>query len=260
MIKRIDHILIHTPTVQKTIKEFEKVFGIEAVGPLKHYTYFSSGMFDFGNVAIEIVQMGEKKDFEPYLYGVAFEPEVSSWETIDKLDKKSIPHTLPLLAKADNNLSWTTISMSGLLDNPALIPYGNKGAVGNNFLTHMMAKFFSKLMEVKFIAQSMVKDIGKSSVFFCEYHDIPKIESRSLKEEENPYGITGVASIMIEKKEDNNTWEILGKPTDKTSVSLEFTASIENRLKHIVLNTTRDYNDKDIMIGDVKFRLKKDAN
>ena len=52
----------------------------------------------------------------------------------------------------------------------------------------------------------------------------------------------------------------LGKPTDKTSVSLEFTASIKNQLKHIVLNTTGDYHDKEIVIGDVKFMLKKDAN
>lgn len=260
MIKSIDHILIHTPTPEKTLDEIEKVFGIEAYVPLTQYSYFRSAMLCFGNVDIEIVEMGEKKGFEPYFYGVAFEPEKSSWETVDALQTCTIAHTLPVRVHAEANnvsFSWTSISLGGFLDNIIKVPYGTNWMFGNNLYTHMMSRLFSTLMKSDTISKASVKDPGEASLFFCEYHDIAQENRAKVREiflqNGGTYALTGVEAIMIEKEPNNRSWKKLGAPISKDSAVLAFMESDKNRLNHIRLTSRNSYYDKVIMIGDVKF-------
>lgn len=255
MIERIDHILIHTATPEKTLAEMEKAFGIKAYIPLTQYGFFRSAMLCFGNVDIEIVEMGDKKGFEPYLYGVAFAPSTSSWNTIDALQTQAILHSLPVRIYAES-FSWTSISLGGFLDHEMKVPYGTNWMFGNNFYAHMMSRLFSTLMKSDTISKASGKDKGEASLFFCEFHDFPEDRAKAKKaflQDGGKYGLAGVESIMIEKEPDNRLWEKLGAPISKDSAILAFTQSDKNRLNHIRLTSRNSYYDKEIMIGDVKF-------
>ncbi len=255
MIDRIDHILIHTATPEETLDEIEKAFGIEAYIPLTQYGFFRSAMLCFGNVDIEVVEMGEKKGFEPYLYGVAFEPSKPSWETIDALQTQAIPHSLPVRIYTET-FSWTSISLGGFLDHEMKMPYGTNWMFGNNFYAHMMSRLFSTLMKSDAISKASGKDKGEASLFFCEFHDMPEDRAKAKEaflQDGGKYGLVRVESIMIEKKPDNNAWKKLGSPASKESVSFEFMESDKNRLHAIRLKAKESYHDRVIMIGDVKF-------
>jgi len=262
MIKSVDHILIHTAAAENTLDEIEKAFGIKAYIPLTHYSYFRSAMLCFGNVDIEIVEIGDKKGFEPYLYGVAFEPNKTTWKMIDELQMHALAHTLPLTVHAEENgtkFSWTVISLSGLLDNVAKVPYGTNWMFGNNLYAHMMSNLFSTLMKSAAISKASTKDTGEASIFFCEFDNL--LEERTKRREiflhnGGKYGLKGVESIAIEKESNNNVWEKLGSPISKDSVKLEFIESEKNRLHSIILNADKTYNNKEIMIGDVKFVIR----
>ena len=260
MIKSLDHILIHTATAENTLDEIEKVFGIKAYIPLTQYGYFRSAMLCFGNVDIEIVEMGEKRGFEPYLYGLAFEPLHPSWETIDALQTRAIPHTLPLKVHAKNgdiSFSWSIITLGDLLDDGAKVPYGTNWMFGNNFYSHMMSRFFSTLMKSDALSKASTKDVGESSLFFCEYHDMPqkhRDEARTaFIQNGGKYDLAGVENVMIEKKPNNTSWEKLGTPLSKDSVLFEFMESDKNRLNHIRLKSKKPYDNKEITIGNVRF-------
>ena len=262
MIKSVDHILIHTATPEKTLDEMEKAFGIKAYIPLTQYSYFRSAMLCFGNIEIEIIEMGDKKDFEPYLFGVALEPSKSTWEIVNALQTHTIEHTLPVKIHGEANgekFSWTIISLSGLLDNVAKMPYGTNWMFGNNFYTHMMSSLFSTLMKSDTISKASVKDTGEASLFFCEFDNLP-VQRATIREtflqEGGTYGLKGVESIVIEKELNNSAWEKLGSPISKDSVKLEFIESDKNRLHSIVLNAEKSYDNKEIMIGDVKFVIR----
>ncbi len=203
---------------------------------------------------IEVVEIGEKKDFEPYLYGVAFEPSQSSWETIDTLQTQTIAHTLPLSIDAtynDAKFSWTIISLEGLLDDVPKVPYGTSWMFGDNFYGHMMSSLFSTLMKSDAISKASTKDTGDASIFFCEYRDLPsgrKELKEAFIEDGGKYGLVGVESIMIEKKLDNNAWQKLGSPVSKESVAFEFIESDKNKLHSIRLKARESYHDRVIMI------------
>ena len=262
MIKSVDHILIHTATPEKTLDEIETAFGIKAYIPLTQYSYFRSAMLCFGNVDIEVIEIGEKKDFEPYLYGVAFEPSKSSWETIGALQTQTIAHTLPLTMHATyggDKFSWTIISLDSLLDNVPKVPYGTSWMFGDNFYAHMMSALFSNMMKSDVISKASTKDTGAASIFFCKYTNLPsgREESReTFIKDSGKYGLKGIESIMIEKEKSNTSWERLGSPKDDSSVQLAFKESNKNRLHSIVLQAEKNYDNKEIMIGDVRFVIR----
>ena len=259
MIKSVDHILIHSATPEKTLSEIEKAFGIKAYIPLTQYGFFRSAMLCFGNVDIEVVEMGTKKDFKPYLYGIAFEPSTSSWETIDTLQTHTVAHTLPIKIDAEANdtkFSWTSISLGGFLDNEMKMPYGTNWMFGNNIYGHIISNLFSTLMKSNTISKVSGKDKGDASLFFCEFHDLPENRAKAKEaflQDGGKYGLSGIESIMIEKESSNTAWERLGIPKDESSVQLKFIESDKNRLHSIVLHAEETYGNKEIVIGDVKF-------
>ena len=90
MIKNIDHILIQTPNATETLQEIEDTFGLKAFVPVTHYGYFTSAIVRFGNTDIEVVELGDKKDFKPYLYGIALASTKPCWGLLADLNKKNI--------------------------------------------------------------------------------------------------------------------------------------------------------------------------
>ncbi|MCB4759033.1 MAG: hypothetical protein LGB78_08490 [Sulfurovum sp.] len=263
MIKTIDHIIIHTPTPQKTLSEMEDAFGIKAYVPLRDYGYFQSAMIRFANVDIEILKMGEKEDFVPYLYGIAFEPTKSVWQTIDVLEKEQISHSLPsktTVSYDDISLSWSAITLDKLLDNAIKVPCGNGYMYANNWLGKSMARLTDKLMKVDTIRKAVLKDVGRGMVFFCVYEPYPKKErkmaSKALMDSDGgKYKIAKVQSIVIKRDKQHSTWDKLSLFQDENSAQIEFETSEVNKISHVVLKSSEDYHDKEIMIGDVRFVL-----
>jgi hypothetical protein len=245
MIKSIDHIIIHTPDAKQTLQEIEEAFGLKAYVPITDYGYFTSAIVRFGNTDIELLEMGDKKDFKPYLYGLALEGHKEPWALLEDLNAQKIAHTLPFTTRPKNSfLSWTTLSLKGLLDNPTPTAYGLSS---KNFFTTKIAKFFDWLFSKDAIAKAMIKDIGESAVFFVNYHD-------DFKKPQMDIETLSINAIMIERISSNDKWEMLGQPSDGGSPKLAFIESDKNRLSHIVLNSDKE---GALFIGDVKFVFKK---
>ncbi|MBA1420586.1 MAG: hypothetical protein FAF03_06935 [Epsilonproteobacteria bacterium] len=256
MIKRIDHIIILTPNPYQTSKEIEEAFGLVAPS-IMEFGMFSSAMFTFGNVNIEVLKLGDKQSFKPYLYGVAFEANKQPWELLEDLKQANIEHTLPI-KQSTQMVSWTNVMLKGLLDKEMPSSYGmQKNTTFNRYL----AKFFEKLMGFDFVVKSLMKDVGESMVFFCSYDErIKAYQEYSQKVfsafSGGRYGLKGVESIIIEKEKSNTSWERLGTPQDEDSVQSEFIESDKNRLHSIVLDAEKSHDNKEIMISDVKFIIK----
>jgi len=256
MIKRIDHIIIHTSDHHKTCKEIEEAFGLIAP-PVMEFGVFASAMFTFGNVNIEVLKLGDKKEFKPYLYGIAFESHKKSWELLSDLKKLNIEHTLPMTQETQM-VSWTNTMLKGLLDNAMPTNYG---IYSNSTFNKLLSKFFGRLMDFKFVQKAAIKDVGNSMIFFCEYDDRIKAYNEYSQKvfsafKGGTYGIKGVEGIAIEKSTSNERWKALGSPRDKDSVKFEFIDSARNKLDHIILNAKEIYNNKEIMIGDVRFVIR----
>ncbi len=262
MIESIDHILVHVEDAKERTRQMEELFGIEAYIQPYDYRYFTSAMFRFGNVDIEILQMGEREGFAPYLYGIAFAPVFESWKTIEMLQQKQIPHTLPSKIEVpyhDSTLVWQAITLGGFLDDAFSIPYSTGYMAGNNPLAKGMAKFFDGLMGMGSMRKMATKKIGTSILFFCEYLTNPKAlrdkATQSIKDiGGGTYAIECVETIMIETKE-QTLWQSLGNPKDPHSPTLTFIPSQQNRLKQIVLKSTNSYNNKEIKLGELSFLL-----
>jgi len=246
MIKRIDHIIIRTPNPYQTSKEIEEAFGLVAP-PVMEFGMFSSAMFTFGNINIEVLRLGDEKDFKPYLYGMAFEPHKEPWALLEDLNKRHIDHTIPMRQETEM-ISWTNTMLKGLLDNVFPSSYGN---YANNSFNRLLSKLFEKLMGLDFVVKALMKDVGDSMIFFCSYDE--KVFSAFNG---GKYGLKGVENIVIEKVKSNNTWEKLGNPSDATSAQFKFVESKRNRLDHIILNAEKTYDNKEIMIGDVRFVIR----
>lgn len=256
MIKKVDHIIIHTPDPYQTSKEIEEIFGLVAP-PVMEFGMFSSAMFTFGNINIEVLKLGDKKDFKPYLYGMAFEAHKESWELLDDLKQHNIEHTLPIKQETEM-VSWTNTMLKGLLDNVMPSSYG---IYSNTRFNRVLSRFFGKLMGLDFVVKFLMKDVGDSLIFFCEYDKrIKEYNEYSQKVfsafKGGTYGLIGVDSIAIEKIKENENWEEIGKPSDESSVKLVFEESNKNRLDHIVLNAKKVYGNEVVMIGNVKFVIK----
>jgi len=257
MIKTIDHILIHTPNATETLQEIEKTFGLKASVPVTHYGYFSSAIVDFGNTDIEVVELGDKQDFKPYLYGLALASSKTCWELLADLNKDNIEHTLPLTIKHKHSaLSWTSVTLKEGLDNPMPITYG---LYTQNLFTQNISKFFAWIMSKDSIAKFMTKNVGESALFFVEYHNnIEALRKESthdflVTQNGGKYNLLNVESISIEQTKESTLWDKLGQPNDTHSPKLTFIESKKNKLQHIVLNAKETHHDKEIMIGDVKF-------
>ena len=256
MIKKIDHLIILTPDPYETSKQIEEAFGLVAP-PVMEFGMFVSAMFTFGNVNIEVLKLGDKQSFKPYLYGIAFEPNKEPWELLDDLKQANIEHTLPI-KQSTQMVSWTNIMLKGLLDKEMPSSYGMQK---NTTFSRYLAKFFEKLMGFDFVVKALMKDVGESMVFFCSYDErIKAYQAYSQKVfsafDGGTYGLKGVESIIIEKEKSNTAWERLGTPQDEASVQLAFIESDKNRLHSIVLNAEKPYDNKEIMIGDVKFVIR----
>jgi len=256
MIKRVDHIIIRTPDPRKTSKEIEAKFGLVAP-PVMEFELFASVMFTFGNVNIELLKMGEETDFEPYLYGVAFESHRESWELLGGLKQRNIEHTLPITQKTEM-ISWTNIMLKGLLDNVMPSSYG---MYSDNKFNRAMSHFFEKLMGFNFVAKALMKDVGDALIFFCEYDKrIDEYNEYAQKVfsafDGGIYGIKGVESLVIQKSKENENWAKIGEPSDESSVQFKFVESDKNKLDHIMLYADKTYGNKEIMIGNVKFLIR----
>ncbi len=256
MIQRIDHIIILTPDPYETSKQIEKVFGL-VVPPVMEFGMFSSAMFTFGNVNIEVLKLGDKQSFKPYLYGVAFEAEKQPWELLDDLKQANIEHTLPI-TQSTQMISWTNVMLKGLLDNVMPSSYGMHKETTFN---RLLSKFFEKLMGLDFVVKAVMKDVGESMIFFCTYDErIKAYQAYSQKVFSafagGTYALKGVESIVIEKEKSNTSWESLGTPTDENSVKFKFIDSDKNRLHSITLHAEKTHDNKEIMIGDVRFIIK----
>jgi len=253
MIKRVDHIIIRTPDPRKTSKEIEAKFGLVAP-PVMEFELFASVMFTFGNVNIELLKMGEETDFEPYLYGVAFESHKESWALLGDLKQRNIEHTLPITQKTEM-ISWTNIMLKGLLDNVMPSSYGMHS---DNKFNRAMSRFFEKLMGLNFVAKALMKDVGDALIFFCEYDERIKEYNEYAQKvfsafKGGTYGIKGVESLVIQRSKENENWENIGNLSDSNSVQLLFKGSDINKLDHIVLDSQTLYYDEVVMIGNVKF-------
>lgn len=255
MIKRVDHIIIRTPDPYQTSKEIEKAFGLVAP-PVMDFGVFASAMLTFGNVNIEVLRLGDKTDFEPYLYGVAFEAHKKSWALLDDLKQRNIEHTLPIKQETQM-VSWTNTMLKGLLDN--VMP-SNYGIYSDNRFNRGLSSFFSKLMGLDFVVKSLIKDVGDALIFFCEYDErIKEYQEYSQKVfsafKGGTYGLKGVDAIVIEKTKENENWEKIGEPSDENSVKLVFEDGAINKLDSIILNAKQIYDNKVIMIGEVRFSI-----
>jgi len=221
------------------------------------YELFASVMFTFGNVNIELLKMGDETDFEPYLYGIAFESHKKSWELLSDLKRCDIEHTLPITQKTEM-ISWTNIMLKGLLDDVMPSSYG---IYSDNKFNRAMSRFFTKLMGLNFVAKALMKDVGDALIFFCEYDeridginkDAQKVFSASHG---GTYGIKGVESLVIQKSEENENWAKIGEPSEESSVQFKFVESDKNKLDHIMLYADKTYGNKEIMIGNVKFLIR----
>ena len=256
MIKRIDHIIILTSTPYETSKEIEEAFGLVAP-PIMELGMFSSTMFTFGNVNIEVLKLGDKQSFKPYLYGMAFEANKEPWELLEDLKQANIEHTLPI-KQFTEMVSWTNVMLKGLLDSVMPSSYGMHKETTFN---RLLSKFFEKLMGLDFVVKAVMKDVGESMIFFCTYDErIKEYQEYSQKVfsafNGGKYTLKGVESIVIEKEKSNTLWKSLGITTDENSVKFKFIDSNKNRLHSIVLNAEKTYNNKEIMIGDVKFVIR----
>ena len=256
MIKRIDHIIIRTPNPYQTSKEIEEAFGLVAP-PVMEFGMFSSAMFTFGNINIEVLRLGDEKDFKSYLYGMAFEPHKEPWALLEDLNKRHIDHTIPMRQETEM-ISWTNTMLKGLLDNLIPSSYGN---YANNSFNRLLSKLFEKLMGLDFVVKALMKDVGDSMIFFCSYDEkIKAYQDYSQKVfsafHGGKYSLKGVENIVIEKVKSNSTWEKLGNPSNASSAQFKFVESERNRLDHIILNAEETYDNKEIMIGDVKFVIK----
>ena len=256
MIQRVDHIIILTPDPYETSKQIEEAFGLLAP-PVKEFGMFASTMFTFGNVNIEVIKLGDKQSFKPYLYGVAFEPNKEPWELLEDLKVSDIEHTLPI-KQVTQMVSWTNVMLKGLLDKEIPSSYGMQK---NNTFNRYLAKFFEKLMGLNFVVKALMKDVGESMIFFCTYDErIKAYQEYSQKVFSafagGTYGLKGVESIIIENEKSNTAWERLGMPKDDSSVQLAFIESDKNRLHSIILHAEKSYDNKEIMIGDVKFVIR----
>ena len=256
MINKIDHLVIITPDPQQTAKEIEEAFGLVAP-PIIDFGIFASAMFTFGNVNIEVLKLGEQKDFKPYLYGIAFEPTKASWDLLKDLNQKNIEHALPI-KQTTEMISWTNTMLKGLLDN--VIPSNYDMHTDNRF-NRGLSKTFTKLMGSNFVVKALMKDVGESMIFFCEYDKrIKDYTDYSQKIftafNGGKYTLKGVENVVIEKTESNTTWEALGNPSNEKSAQFQFINSDKNRLNHIILTAEKTYDNKEIMIGDVRFVIR----
>ena len=253
VIERIDHIIIHTPDPYETSKQIEEAFGLVAP-PVIEFGMFASAMFTFGNVNIEVLKLGDKESFKPYLYGMAFEGNKEPWALLGNLKEANIEHTLPI-KQVTEMVSWTNVMLKGLLDKEIPSSYGMQI---NTTFNRYLAKFFEKLIKFDFVAKSLIKDVGESMVFFCSYDErIKAYQEYSQKVfsafNGGKYQLEGVESILIEKSTGNRHWDRLGSPKSEKSVRLEFIESDKNRLNSIRLKSRKFYEYKEITIGNVKF-------
>ncbi|HGZ71365.1 MAG TPA: hypothetical protein ENK74_08165 [Nitratifractor sp.] len=147
--------------------------------------------------------------------------------------------------------------LKGLLDN--VMP-SNYGIYSDNRFNRGLSSFFSKLMGLDFVVKSLIKDVGDALIFFCEYDErIKEYQEYSQKVfsacKGGTYGLKGVDAIVIEKTKENENWEKIGEPSDENSVKLVFEDGAINKLDSIILNAKQIYDNKVIMIGEVRFSI-----
>lgn len=262
LINKIDHIIVHAQNPESFMQEMENTFGIQAYRPVVNFGYFSSGIIRFGNLEIEILGLGVKKDFQPYWYGIAFESVKPHWQTIEDLQTEKLAHTLPIFTEVNvenKTYAWRVILLKGLLDNSIPILCGIGFFFANNVVTKTLSKITDKLMRMQWLRELTSKDAGSAMALFCHYHfDVQTLRNKEdtvfKQQGGGVFGIQKITHVVIGKTKNNQSWSKLGIPLNKNSAGLKFVESKVNKIQYIVMQANQN---KKIVIGNVTFILEK---
>lgn len=116
IVTKVDHVLVLADDADALFTLFSRTFGLPVAWPLEDYGGFASGGVYAGNVNLEFIRAGSLSqvpappaDSARYA-GIAFRPAGTVQQSIDLLQRRSIPHGAP-----QPTPMWTNIDLPDLL-------------------------------------------------------------------------------------------------------------------------------------------------
>ena len=127
VVKQLDHVIARVDDPRALFSLLTETLGLPAAWPLASYPAFQSGGVALGNLYLEIMQCGPRREpsDKGRLCAVAFEsPEIE--RVVEELSKRGVPHTpaAPYVERGENGARthlWSNVVLGGLLGRDLLL-------------------------------------------------------------------------------------------------------------------------------------------
>jgi hypothetical protein len=127
VVKQLDHVIARVDDAQGLFSLLTETLGLPAAWPLASYPAFQSGGVALGNLYLEIMRCGPRREpsGEGRLCAVAFEsPEIG--RTVEELSRRGVPHTpaAPYVERGEGGARahlWSNVVLGGLLGRDLLL-------------------------------------------------------------------------------------------------------------------------------------------
>lgn len=127
VVKQLDHVIARVNDAQALFSTLTETLGLPVAWPLASYPAFVSGGVALGNLYMEVMQCGPRRERsgEGRLCAAAFEsPGIE--RTIEELSRRGVPHTpvTPYVERGEGGARshlWSNVVLGGLLGRDLLI-------------------------------------------------------------------------------------------------------------------------------------------
>jgi hypothetical protein len=223
LIRGIDRVLIHTQDVERVFGRFRYEFGLPVAWPITDRGLLVSGGLHAGNMMIEIGRFAGCGIPGTWLYGLGLAPWLPTWETLNGLASRRVPHAPPVTLHYEEPIATrsTFTFLRNLLDGQPITPFWlGRRLGGDTRIGRGLAALSTWMAGTEAGSMTFSKLLGSSVVFLCENH-IDRRQERLAElsanwqrtQQSRPYGIIGIAAVDVEISTNLADWgKLLDRP------------------------------------------------
>lgn len=293
IVSRVDHVMVRAEDPRPLFDLLTGTLGLPAIQPpTTHLGMFTSAIVGFGDTTLELIRFGElpqtpAQQTSARLWGLAFEPARSLYESQQELARRDIPRLAPQTferpdPEAGVSKMWTNLSV-GLLEHTrraraAFFTGRLFGGLQQKQMSRMVYKA-SRGESVRPMDEarmdSMNNIVGHGLVFLTEYDpgfhepEQGRAEGQGALQEAGggALGVEGIEEVVVGAKDEEvarKQWGRFFAPVPEVEAGawragegpvVRVVSQGENRLRTLVLKVSslvkaREFLEKEKMLGE----------